>query len=77
MEILVTGGAGSVDGVVAANKSLLHSDAADGEHTHAGIEKAAELLDYGPTQTICEGVEEFVEWYQANQDWDEPLVPSS
>ncbi|MXR50313.1 NAD-dependent epimerase/dehydratase family protein [Halovenus sp. WSH3] len=50
---------------------------ADAEHTHAGTEKAAELLDYEPTHTIREGVEEFVEWYRANREWYEPLVLSS
>ncbi|WP_436902335.1 SDR family oxidoreductase [Halovenus halobia] len=50
---------------------------ADAEHTHAGIEKAAELLGYEPTHTIREGVEEFVEWYQANEEWYEPLVLAS
>ena len=106
-----------IEDVVAANKTLLHEDAADSEalnigstdnieikllaeeirdmlapeleleyaerhdadaeHTHAGIEKASELLGYEPTHTIREGVEEFVEWYQDNEEWYEPLVLAS
>jgi UDP-glucose 4-epimerase len=50
---------------------------ADAEHTHADIEKAADLLGYEPTHTIREGVEGFVEWYQENREWYEPLVLSS
>ena len=50
---------------------------ADAEHTHADTAKAAELLDYEPTHTIREGVDEFVDWYRANRDWYEPLVLSS
>jgi len=50
---------------------------ADAEHTHADISKANELLDYEPSRTIREGVEEFVEWYRANRDWYEPLVLES
>jgi UDP-glucose 4-epimerase len=106
-----------IEDVVTANKTLLHSDAADGEalnigstdnieirvlaeeirdllapelaleyaerhdadaeHTHAGIETAADLLGYEPTHTIREGVEEFVAWYRANREWYEPLVLAS
>ncbi|MDL0126360.1 SDR family oxidoreductase [Halobacterium salinarum] len=49
---------------------------ADAEHTHADISKAGELLGYESSRTIREGVEEFMEWYQANRDWYEPLVRS-
>lgn len=51
--------------------------AADAEHTHADTSKARRLLDYEPTYTIREGVEAFVEWYQENRDWYEPLVLTS
>ena len=48
--------------------------AADAEHTHASIEKANELIGYEPTTTIREGVGEFIDWYEANRDWYEPLI---
>lgn len=50
---------------------------ADADHTHADISKAKDLIDYEPEHTIREGVEKFIEWYQANRDWYEPLVRSS
>jgi UDP-glucose 4-epimerase len=50
---------------------------ADADHTHADIEKAGELIDYEPTNTIRDGVGKFVEWYQDNQGWYEPLVRNS
>ncbi|MDG5761573.1 SDR family oxidoreductase [Natronococcus sp. A-GB1] len=50
---------------------------ADAEHTHADIEKANELLGYEPTRDIREGVREFIDWYQLNQEWYEPLVRRS
>ncbi len=50
---------------------------ADADHTHADISKARELIDYEPEHTIREGVEKFIEWYQANRDWYEPLVLAS
>jgi UDP-glucose 4-epimerase len=49
----------------------------DAEHTHAGTEKAHELIGYEPTHTIREGVEKFIEWYRDNRDWYEPLVRGS
>lgn len=48
--------------------------AADAEHTHASIDKANKLIGYEPTTTIREGVSEFVDWYESNRDWYEPLV---
>lgn len=50
---------------------------ADAEHTHASVEKADEVIGYEPSQTIAEGVGEFIEWYQANREWYEPLVRES
>jgi nucleoside-diphosphate-sugar epimerase len=32
--------------------------------THADIEKARRVLEYNPTTTLREGVEEMVEWYR-------------
>ena len=106
-----------IDDVIAANRTLLSTDAADGEfmnigstdtieirtlgmeirdqlapdldleyddrhdadaeHTHADTSRAAELLDYEPTTSIREGVEQFVAWYRENRDWYEPLVLES
>jgi UDP-glucose 4-epimerase len=50
---------------------------ADARHTHSDVSKARELLDYEPTTDIREGVERFVEWYEANREWYEPLVLNS
>ncbi|PHQ41850.1 UDP-glucose 4-epimerase [Halorubrum sp. C191] len=50
---------------------------ADAEHTHASVEKAGEVIGYEPSRTIAEGVGEFIEWYQANREWYEPLVRES
>ncbi|MEZ3115649.1 GDP-mannose 4,6-dehydratase [Halobaculum sp. MBLA0147] len=50
---------------------------ADAEHTHADTSKAAELLDYEPSYTIRQGIAEFVDWYEQNRDWYEPLVQNS
>jgi UDP-glucose 4-epimerase len=48
--------------------------AADAEHTHASIEKANDLIGYEATTTIREGVRQFIDWYEANRDWYEPLI---
>ncbi|MUV85102.1 NAD-dependent epimerase/dehydratase family protein [Natronomonas sp. CBA1123] len=50
---------------------------ADAEHTHADTSKAEDLLTYDPSHTIREGVAKFIEWYEANREWYEPLVLSS
>jgi UDP-glucose 4-epimerase len=50
---------------------------ADAEHTHADVSKANELIAYSPTHTIREGVEKFIDWYRANQEWYGPLVRES
>jgi UDP-glucose 4-epimerase len=47
---------------------------ADSEHTHADTESANELFGYEANHAIREGVAEFIEWYEANRDWYEPLV---
>lgn len=49
----------------------------DAEHTHADISKANELIGYGPSRNIREGVKEFINWYKQNRDWYEPLVLNS
>lgn len=49
----------------------------DAAHTHADVSKARELLDYEPTVDIRAGVESFIEWYRANQEWYDPLVRDS
>ena len=51
--------------------------ASDAEHTHADIAKANELIGYEPTKDIREGVESFIEWYRANEEWYDPLVRGS
>ncbi|AGB15642.1 nucleoside-diphosphate-sugar epimerase [Halovivax ruber XH-70] len=50
---------------------------ADARHTHADVSKARELIDYDPTTSIREGVSQFVEWYEDNREWYEPLVRAS
>jgi len=50
---------------------------ADAEHTHASVEKARQLIGYEPSRTITEGVSEFIDWYEQNRKWYEPLVRSS
>ena len=50
---------------------------ADAEHTHADISKANELIGYEPSRDIRQGVREFIEWYEQNRDWCEPLVVNS
>ena len=49
----------------------------DAEHTHADISKANELIGYEPSRDIREGVSEFIEWYDQNHEWYEPLVVNS
>lgn len=49
----------------------------DADHTHADVSKAAEILEYEPTVDIKTGVERFIDWYQENEDWYDPLVRSS
>mgnify|MGYP000114244811 CR=1 FL=1 len=49
----------------------------DAEHTHADVSKANDLLGYEPTVDIREGVQQFIEWYQENEDWYDPLVRNS
>jgi len=58
---------------------ITYSEAREGdaEHTHADISKATELIGYEPTRDIREGVSEFIQWYEQNRDWYEPLVVSS
>jgi UDP-glucose 4-epimerase len=50
---------------------------ADAEHTHADTTKAQERLGYEPRYTIREGVSAFIDWYETNRDWYEPLVRAS
>ena len=50
---------------------------AEADHTHADTTRARELLGYKPSYTIREGVVRFIEWYQENRDWYEPLVLAS
>lgn len=50
------------------------ANAGDARHTHADVSKAAELLDYEPSMSIDEGVSRFIDWYQKERDWYEPLI---
>ncbi len=51
--------------------------AADADHTHADVSKARDLIGYDPAIPIREGVELFIDWYEDNRDWYEPLVRGS
>ncbi len=106
-----------IDDIVEANRTLLESDAADGEvlnlgssdrieiielaeavrdqlapeheiefaeryeadadHTHSDVSLAGELIGYEPSYSIREGVAAFIEWYEAEREWYEPLVLAS
>ena len=61
------------------DQELVYDEAieADARHTHADVSKAGELLDYDPSTDIVEGVNRFIDWYDENRDWYEPLVKSS
>jgi UDP-glucose 4-epimerase len=50
---------------------------ADARHTHADVSKARELIGYDPSTGIREGVSRFIDWYEANRAWYEPLVRGS
>jgi UDP-glucose 4-epimerase len=50
---------------------------ADARHTHADVSKARELIGYEPSTGIREGVSRFIDWYEANRAWYEPLVRGS
>jgi UDP-glucose 4-epimerase len=62
-----------------ADVNIVHEEAkdADARHTHADVSKAGELIDYEPSTDIREGVSKFIDWYEANREWYEPLVMSS
>ena len=60
-----------------SNRRSSTSRKADAEHTHASVAKAGETIGYEPSRTITEGVGEFIEWYEANREWYEPLVRAS
>ncbi|WP_276253317.1 GDP-mannose 4,6-dehydratase [Halomontanus rarus] len=77
--ISITGLAEVIRDQINTDLELVYDDArqADAEHTHASVEKAADLIGYSPSYTIKEGVMEFVDWYRENRDWYEPLVRSS
>jgi UDP-glucose 4-epimerase len=47
---------------------------ADAEHTHVDVSKARGRLGYKPSTTIREGVSVFIDWYDRNREWYEPLV---
>ncbi|QSG11352.1 Nucleoside-diphosphate-sugar epimerase [Halapricum desulfuricans] len=66
----------TVRDAVAPDLELVYTEGydIDAEHTHAGIEKAHDLIGYEPSRTIEAGVAEFIEWYRANREWYEPLV---
>ena len=49
----------------------------DAKHTHSDVSKANELLGYDPSVSIKEGAKRFVEWYQENKAWYDPLVRRS
>jgi UDP-glucose 4-epimerase len=58
---------------------IKYTEARDGdvEHTHADISKANRLIGYEPSRDIREGVGDFIDWYEQNREWYEPLVIGS
>ncbi|MCU4974965.1 GDP-mannose 4,6-dehydratase [Halobacteria archaeon AArc-m2/3/4] len=64
---------------LAPSLEIEYTDAREGEaaHTHANIEKANSLLGYEPSTDIRDGVSKFIDWYQQNREWYEPLVLQS
>lgn len=62
-----------------ADVDIVHDEAknADSRHTHADVSKAGTLIDYEPRTDIRAGVTKFIEWYEANREWYEPLVINS
>jgi UDP-glucose 4-epimerase len=58
---------------------IRYTEARDGdaEHTHADISKATRLIGYEPSRDIREGVGDFIDWYEQNREWYEPLVIGS
>ena len=50
---------------------------ADARHTHADVSRARESLGYEPSTSIRDGVSRFVEWYERNREWYEPLALQS
>jgi UDP-glucose 4-epimerase len=62
-----------------AGVEIVHDDAkdADARHTHADVSKAGDLIDYEPSTDIRAGVSKFIDWYEANREWYEPLVRNS
>jgi UDP-glucose 4-epimerase len=59
-----------------ADVDIIHDDAkdADARHTHANISKASDLIGYESGTNIREGVSKFIDWYESNRGWYEPLV---
>lgn len=59
-----------------ADVDIVHEEGkeADSRHTHADISKAKELVDYEPSYDIRQGVAQFIDWYETNREWYEPLV---
>ena len=62
-----------------ADVEIVYDEAreADARHTHADASKAGELIGYGPSTSIREGVSQFVDWGRQNREWYEPLVRAS
>ncbi|WP_338738488.1 GDP-mannose 4,6-dehydratase [Haloplanus salilacus] len=62
-----------------ADVEIVHKPAkeADSRHTHADISKAQDNIGYEPSYDIREGVRQFINWYESNREWYEPLVMKS
>ena len=77
--VTITTLAKTIRDTIAPDLSIEYSkrQAGDAEHTHADVSKAADLLEYEPTEDIRSGVQKFIMWYQENRTWYEPLARSS
>lgn len=58
-----------IQDITDTDSDIVHTDARPGdiEHSEADISKARSQLDYEPTVSIREGLEQTIEWYRENQ----------
>lgn len=49
-----------------SNSEIIHTDAREGdiEHSEADISKSRDNFDYEPEISLCEGLEQTIEWWQ-------------
>ncbi|MFA9428399.1 NAD-dependent epimerase/dehydratase family protein [Natronorubrum sp. A-ect3] len=59
-----------IQDITDTNSDIVHMDARTGdiEHSKADISKAETQLDYEPTVSLREGLEQTIEWYRSQRD---------